>query len=678
MATIPGVLIFGGVNVQGGRTGNAPDVYSTTAKVAGNLAGAEFWDHTLMRIIPDGSDAEPTASSLSWWPWFDENLGTVYTTASGTSTTLTVTPDPGWTTNQWAGSTVTTSSTGFGLDNFKVAVVSNTSDTLTVASWTVAITAGMKAWLNEGRFSDYHAVTGFRSAGETASLSATRGGGAVRQNGAGIGWDAGLIRELWANVYTASPYFVAAKYAAPNSADEYASAGTARTNFEAWLTKLNSAFALRYPSDSLSWSYVLLDHVYEDVDAWIAEYPTTTKLLAYQANVEAEISWLRSSSALNNSTARVFLCDHSTDLRAADEIATSGATSSSYRRGAHAAIAAADSNVRAIDFDGAGLPTRGASQQTYSRDADQEFYAQSVYWREGAELIAKNVELWEAGAATASDGVMPVYILIGDSIEVGSILAAYSTALDSGSLTAGVRNPNQRIWNRTNQAIETYNAHDNSQTSGSTAATGSAGADFSLTAALAARHPYTGFVLIKRASNSSAFATEATAYDANENGGVWTSGTTGEHFDELADDVAGAYQAVNVQLGKQAELRGIFVGLGTNDAQTVGGGAAFATALGGFVDQLRYRYGTVVAGKATPVIWRMPQLGTQGRLYDELVAIRTALTDKAEADEQFIAQNVDDLERESDNIHETPAATVSRGYRIDRDLATIELPNCNA
>lgn len=677
MATIPGVLIFGGVNAHGGRAGNAPDVYSTSSKVSSGLAGAQFFDHELMRIIPDGSDAEPTATSLSWWPWFDENLGTIYTVASATSTTVTVTPDPGWTTDEFSSSTVTTSSSNAGFDNFKTAVSSNSSATLTVASWDVTPSAGHKLWLNQGRFSDYHAVTGFRSSGESSS-AATRGGGAVRQDGVGIGYDAGLVRELWQNVYTAAPYFVAAKYTSTSSTDAFAAAGSARTAFETWLAKLEAAFALRYPSDTLAWSYVLLDQVYEDVDAWIAEHPTTTKRDAYRTNLEALIAYLRGASVLNNSTARFFLSDHSATLRAADETAAVGSSSASYRRGVHADVALADSNVRAIDFDGAGFSTRGATQQAYSRDADQEFYAQSVYWRGGAELISRRIEQWEAGTPTAADGVLPVYLLIGDSFEVGSITSAYSSALDSGSLVDYVRDERERIWNRTNQALEAYNAHDNSQTSGSTSSTSLAGPEFSLMGSLRALHPQTGFALVKRAGKTSALATQYAAYGANEDGGVWLKSTTGEHWDALADDVAGAYQAANVQLGKQVQLRGIFVGLGTNDAATEGGGAAFASALGGFVRVLRARFGTVVDGKQVPIIWRLPQLGVADRLYEELVTIRTALRDYASSDGQFIAQNVDDLERGSDNLNETPAATVKRGRRISTNLATIALPNCDA
>ena len=676
MATIPGVLIFGGVNVQGGRSGNAPPAVVSLAEVLAGRAGAQFYSYDILRVTPDGTDGEPTASSLSWWPWFDQNLGTLYTVSAATATTVTVDPDPGWTTNEWAGSKVTTSSTALGFDNQAIAIVSNTSDTLTVASWTATPTLTGSLWINEGRFSDYAALTAYRTQGELASVSATRGGGAIAQAGVGLGWDVGLVRELWQNVYTDAPYFVCAKWASPSDASLYGSAGATRTSFETWLAKVNAAFALRYPSDTLQWSYVFLDHVYEDIDAWIAEYPATTKLLAYQTNLEAEIAWLRGATVLNNASCRFLLSDHSTAIRNVDEVAASGTSSWAWRQGVHATIAAADSNVRAIDFNGAELPTRGVSITVYDPDGDQEFYDQQVYWRDGAKLIAKSIELWEAGAATAADGVMPVYILIGDSMEVGRVTTAYTTALDSSVLTADARDARQRIWNRTNQAVEAYNAHVNSQTSGSTGSTAKAGPEFSLTAALMDRHPDTGFVIIKRASNGSALATEASAYDAEEDGGVWVDGTTGEHWDELAADVKNAYQAVNVQFGRQAELRGIFVGLGTNDASVADSGATFEAALDGFVGRLRHDYGTVVAGKQTPVIWRLPQLGVAGRIYDELVTIRAALRAKAAADPQFIAQDVDDLARETDDLHETPAASVTRGYRINDDLTTVALPNC--
>lgn len=678
MATIPGVFIIGGTNVQGGAIGNTPASEVTLLAAIAGKAGLEFYAPEIYKVVPHGTDGEPNADTISWWPWFDQNLGTLYTVDSATATTVTVTPDPGWTVNEWEDNTVTTSSTNLGFDNKQIAISSNTSDTLTVAAWTATPTNGAILWMNEGVFEDYAAITAYRTTTEQGAVSATRGGGAIAQGGNGIGWDAGLVAELWENVWDVSPYFVCAKFVSIDDTSDYASAGAVRTAAEDFFAKVDAAFAARYPSDTVEWRYIIHDRSFEDITAWIAEYPTVTKLLSYGADLTAEIAWLRSSSMVNNADARVLLIRPDSEILEAASVAASGASSWPWLTGRMQDVVDADEDalVRTVDFNGANLPTRSSAVNVVDPTANREYYSQHVYWREGAKLISKAIELWEAGAATAAAGVMPVYVLLGDSIEVGHVNSSYSSALDSDVYTATARDPRQRIWNRSTQAVEVYDAHNNSQTSGSTALTGSAGAEFSLTQRLMERHPDTGFVLIKRASASSGFATESSAYDANENGGVWLEGTSGEHWDALEEDIENCYQAINVQFGKQAELRAVYAGLGTNDAAVAGGGAAFEAALPAFVASIRNKFGTVVAGKATPFIWRVPHLGTASAIYDEMIEIRAALKAYAATDAQFLAQNVDDLERQSDNIHETAASNVTRGERIDDLIELIELPNC--
>lgn len=675
MATIPGILLLGGEGVQGGSVSNSPSSTVSTAEVLAGRAGGQFFDQSgVGRVVPADDSGDPSATTLSWWPWYDDTFGDVYVIGSATATTVTVSPDPGWTVDEWAGSKVSTSSLGLGLDNTRVAVISNTSDTLTVASWTTTPVVASSLWLDEGRFTDYAAMTAFRTAGE--SSSPTRGGGAYAQGGTGFGWDAGLLPLLWEEVFTSSPYFAFAKFAAAADTADYNAAGGQRTVAETWMAKVNAAFALRYPSDTVEWKYIILDYSTEDLDAFIAELPLFTQLASYDDDLNAQIAWLRGAAMANNADARVLLLNHDTTMREADATAAGAAINlvGAMHTG-HALVAAADTDVRAVDLNGANLPLRNDSAYNYATDADKEFYAPQVYWRDGAKIISRAIELWEAGDGTASDGVMPVYILFGDSIETGEITPTYSTALDSDIYTATARDARQRIWNRTNQAVEAYDAHTNTQTSGTS--TTSVGAHFSLTHKLMLRHPDTGFVLIQRGSSSSGLATSSAAYSAGS-GGTWLSGVSGENWEEFNDDVANCYNAINVQFGRQAQLRAIIVGLGSNDAATAGGGASFADALDNFVAEMRDKWGHVVEGKATPIIWRVPQIGlANGMIYDEVIEIRNALTNKAADDPQFIAQNVDDLERKSDDIHETAAANVTRGERLDGEIAKIELPNCS-
>lgn len=681
MANIPGIFIIGGGSVQGGSSSNS---FSSVVTVADPTAGVPFYDTSILRVTPDDSTGASQSTALSWWPWYDDDLGDPHTTAAGaTTTTITANVDPSWTTNEWAGFEVANSAPSFaGLENQSVTIISNTSDTLTVASWPGATpTVGTTFWINEGGFSDYAPVGGFRPLVEVlANGIPTRSGSSIAQGNQGIGWEAGLIPELLEHVYTVAPYFVCVKFAGGGDTNGYASAGTDQTLAEAYMVRAKAAFTAKYPSDTLVFEHIIIDLTHNDVDSWITVGASPWGNLAtYATDLAATIAWLRTSTMGDNATAVVHLLNHDNLLRAVDG-AAAGLTIAPMALTAigHAAVSADDATVRLIDFENENLPTRGPSMLTeLTSGADQEYYAAPIYWRDGPILMRKSIELANAGAATASDGVMPVYILIGDSISVGAITAAYSTARDSGTLTATARDARQRIWNRTNAALEPYDAHDNSQTSG-TASPTLAGEDFSLTQELMLRHPDTGFVLIKRASSGSAFRTESTAYSAGS-GGTWLKSVASEHYDELADDIAAAYQAVNVSLGKQAELRGVFVNLGTNDpAEGTGttAGADFVAALPAFVTNIRNDFGTVVDGKATPFVWRIPQLGIPSRLNSELLAIRAGLVAYAATDAQFIAQNVDDLERGSDDLHETPASNITRGQRIAVELDKIALPNC--
>jgi hypothetical protein len=675
MATRPGILIFGGGDVQGGLTGNAPAALVTPSTLT---PLSEFYSLDLLRVTPDnGTTGASQSAALSWWPWFDDQGGTVYVVASGaTSTTVQVTPDPSWTVDEWAGFTVTNSlpSPGFGFENHKIAVISNTPDTITVASWTTTPTAATGLHFNKGTFEDYHPVGAWRTVTELAA-PAYRGGASTAQLNVGVGYDAGLVRELYENVFTADPYFVMAKFATLDTAVDYASAGSERTAFETWLTKVEAAFAVRYPLDTLVWKYVIDSLAPNDVNDWIVNTGTAAaRITSYLADVQARMAWLRGASVLDNSTCRFLFLNHDHSIRGVDLPAGIPWTASQ-----HTAAAGADANVRTVEFDGRGFANHGPGASLQQPSEDRRHYSPHVYFDEAPPIIRKAIELWEDGNAPNVDGAIPVYVLIGDSIEVATNLTTtYTTALGSSTLTTTVRDTRQKIWNRASGAVETYRAHYNSLTSGTAQAapTALAGPEFSLTHELMKRHPDTGFVIIKRASNSSALVANATAYSSGT-GGRWSkSYAATEHYDEMRADIENAIQSVNVTLDKQAELMAFIVGLGTNDAAVAGGGALFAAELPVFCTNLRDDFGTHVTGKDTPIVWRMPQLGASTAINVEMLAVRAALVARTGIDPQFRAMNVDDLERAADDLHLTPASTVAFGRRYDDELNFVELPNC--
>jgi hypothetical protein len=273
---------------------------------------------------------------------------------------------------------------------------------------------------------------------------------------------------------------------------------------------------------------------------------------------------------------------------------------------------------------------------------------------------------------------IPVYVMIGDDLIVGKHCdEAFTGALESPTLTNTARNANQKIYNRATTTVVAYDAHNNSNTSGTAAAAPHpAGPDFSLTQQLYTRHASTGFVLVKRGSNNSTLIANDTAYSSGT-GGRWSKTyASTEHYNELSTDITNAFSQINSALSKQAVVMGFFVSLGTHDQTVAGGGALFNTELPTFVSNLRSDFGTHFVGKDTPVIWRRPALSATGAISAEATTIRNALAARAVADTQFRVMDVDDFELSSDGINEIASHTILAGQRYDIELNFIALPNC--
>jgi len=672
MADVPAIAYIGSAMVQGGANPNAEYTSSGTYETE------HLRDKDAHRVCPDSdSDGAPTASSLSWFPWFDGNAGTVYVVSGATSTTVTVTPDPGWTTDEWAGYKVTNNNlSGLGFRNKNIAVVSNTSDTVTVSAWTATPETGAGVWFNEGQWKDVSMVGAWRTYTEVlASAVPTRSGASYAQNNNGAAPDQMLVRQLWKNTYKASPYFQLWKYAhAAATTGGWNDGGTARTAYTTEKARVDAAWTALANGNTLRWDYAIIDQSDLDVYSWRTSGGTPSNALLYEDDLEEMIAWLRSASVFNNSSLKVILLSHDAKIRATQTPAGI-AVANRY----HQAIALADSNVRVCNLDGLELALRGqdAAVPTWQGE-DSYYYSTSVYQREYPQEIRKTIDLWQQGAAPNVKNAIPVYVFIGDSLAVGTHCdETFTGSLESPTLTNTVRNSAQKIYNRSTGNVEAYNAHDNSNTSGSApAAPHAAGPEFSLTAELYARHPDTGFVIIKRGSNSSTLVADGTSYSSGT-GGRWSkSYAATEHYDEMRADIENALQYINVTLEKQAELMGFFVSLGTNDQAVSGGGDLFTNELPIFVRNLRSDFGTHTSGKDTPVIWRKPQLNAGTAVNAEALQVRAALVARAAADKQFRLMDVDDVEISTDNVHETARGTIIIGQRFDAELNYVALPNC--
>jgi len=660
MANVPSILLIGDTMIQGGQPG------VLAALTAAGLTELEtFGDFEVLKIVPsDATTGAPTANSLGWYPWFDGAYGsTLYTVDSSTSTTITVSPSPGWTVNEFVNRIVSViNSTTIGFSRRR-SILSNTADTITVSSWTGATPAPGRLFFigDPGAWTDYHAAAGWLHSSESGVVVSTRGGSSWQALGNGIGPDAGLIHRLL-EIHPQAPRFQLAKYAGvATTVGNWGTAGSGiRTAFESFKSDMDTAWAALANGNTLSWDLVVLDNSQRDVLNWAS---SPANALQYKTQLQNWISYLRTT--LGNATAKIILVNHD---RAINNILS--ANGSLYANSVHREVAAADANVSLISLEGQRL--RGDDPSFGIPSENREFYAASVFWDQYATKVAKTYELMLSGAPTSYDGGYPVYMLIGDSIAVGQVNETYTTQLNSPTLTGTVRGSEQGIYNRGTGQVEAYNMADNSNTSGTVVTTG--GPEVSLMHELEQLHP-DGFVLIKRASNSSSLAQQLTAYvGTGSQGGIWANTVASQHWDELVADYEGALAYINTTLGKQGDLRGIFVVLGTNDAAVAGGGAVFTAALQPFINDLRETFSTRTSGKDLPIIWRKPQLDVVTALPDEILAIREALEARAIADDQLVLVNVDDLERDAtDDIHETPESTIIDGQRMVASLSTIAL-----
>jgi hypothetical protein len=654
MAVVPGVLIIGDYQVQGGDPGLTASWDSLAQTPLSYLRNRE-----VMRITPDNTaTGAPTASTLSCWPWYDGNAGDLLIVTASSATTATCTlggGSPGWTTNEWAGRIFTVCNStpfyGIGFER-RAQVISNTANVLTFASGTVP-TVGAIAFVGEGIFGDYHPVGGYLNTTELGQPS-TRGGSSFQATGLGVGPDATLIRRLFADTYTTAPYFHCWKYAtAVGVSVGWGDGGSIRTPFLAEKTRVDAAATAR--GNAIAWKHAVIDLSTADLEAAIVS-PAT--ILTYEAKLREMIDWLR-TVVQDNADLPIYLVSHRNDL-----FATTGAGASPWLRAAHAAIVLDTANVTIVDLESTEPGTSGEFGTT-----EIVQYSQQGYFDYG-EKVARAIRNQTLGVASTASGGFPVYILIGDSICTGPATTAWVTASVSPRITGPtigslLRPSNQKVWRRGTTSIEVFLPGTNSNTSGSTGFAAYSGPELSICAALGDIHP-DGFALIKRGSNGSALATQLGAYAAPGDYGRWIKAAD-EHYPELQDDFAGCVQYINENYDKQADMRGMFAILGQNDqaASASVGGTAFAAALLPFVTNVWTDFSTRSSGTRFPIVWRQPQDETASVNATAIAEIRAALAELAETEPQFAVVDVDDLERDkTDNLHETPDSCVETGYRM--------------
>lgn len=648
MPTVPGVLLLSGYGGQGGLPALMP------IPPLGNQL-RYLNERDLFRFVPQAADGTQLAT---YRPWYDGTSGPQHQVDEGASTTtvIKVTPNPGWTVNQWALRPVTlTSITAAFLGQavqVPYGVVSNTADTVTING--THNFHGLTDWqlrIGQGRFTQYHACPGF--------VGPLGGGGSAWQTGgAGIGPDVRIVPELDRRVFPSSPHFYFAKFCSPGSlATAWVSGGAARAAFLTELALMNAAAALE--GNTIQWVAAGIDFADNDLRELAANNTLVgTHVGLYQTNMGDFINFLRGSGALNNSGCKILLTNHHPDIWGVGAPLAAAAL-----RNANFALAASMSNVALLEMGDATFAPLAGAQEVANYNAERQHYSFPSILKYGDKFVTLTQRMLTAAPAAVASTGFPLYLLLGDSIMVGQIPALWMANTASEKLIGPgpgtVKPDGQYIFNKIANQFEAYNPNTNSNTAGTV--TGLAGPESAFIDALSVQHP-NGFGVIKIASNGATLVKPVT-YIPNTAGGRWAK-TAGELYPEMLSLVAAAKEHINDVLGLQADFRGIHISLGHNDAPTAPDGIAYAAALPAFVTNLRQDLTTRTSGAAFPICFRLPQAGVGGTDPSAIATVRNALELLAKTDGKVRVINCDDLERDrTDDLHENPQSAVTHGYR---------------
>lgn len=670
MATVPGVLYISSYMGQGGL----PALQSL--QPIGNQA-QYFNDRDLFRYVPGNVDG---TEGVGFKPWYDGTAGTGYEIDEGASTTTTVrvTPSPGWTVNEFAGRTATLFNL-FGVSTnplqlqLQLPITGNTADTLNFASGVPStLTANGFVRVGTGRFVTYHPIAG--AVGPLASH-----GSSWQAGGQGVGPDARMVSRIYDRIYPTSPQFYFVKFCLPDTlAVGWQVGGAARTAFLSELQRVSAAAALE--GNVIRWEVVIIDNY--DSDLAVAAGDPLTYVLNYQTNQTNLINWLRSGAVLlntaapylfvNNPSLNVILANHHPDLWG-----VAAPLAAVAMRNANFAIATSLQRVALVDHASSSFAQDAVAPPTAiaNYNAERKYYSfQSMleFGEKCVDVFERQLEGLPTGGATSTG--FPLYLLIGDSIGVGQIPQDWMANAASLSLIGPgpgtVKPEGQYIFNKLSNSFERYNPNTNSNTSGTV--NDKAGPEASIIAELAKQHA--SFGLAKHCSNGSSLVNTIAAFTGGgTSGGRWAK-TAGEHYPLALDVVTACKSYINGTYSKQADFRGVIVSLGHNDATSGAAGAAFAAALSTFVTNLRQDLSTRTSGKDFPIIFRLPQATALGANASGIGNVRAALLALAKVDGQVRVVEVDDLERDRvDDLHETPESSIISGRRCSSALVSASI-----
>jgi hypothetical protein len=629
-------------------------------------AQGSYWTNFANR--PLVMQTVPTSGN-AYQPWWDGTAGTLRQSNAATSTTVTVSPSPGWTVDEHAGKFVKVDA-GVGAPVLGIAqrreILSNTADTLTVATAWATNPTNSTIHIEEGAWVKYDHI---RSA-DILAFKVTQGTEGdnwfANQNGS-FGATA-MLMQLLKQRHSAAPYFRLFKRAYNVSGIAAWAAGAAWTNFQAeWADA-----AAKYGADTVDPTALILDCAFTDINDVNTSY--LLQLITFIGQVR---------TFLSAPNLPILLVNPASAILQQTKTQTIGPQTIPYARiirGVNSQLRGLVQNVRLVDMEGLEFAAENAfANLAGTLPTNPTDYSTDSHLMLGQKVYNEIVRHYADGPTLPVGGGIPTFVMIGDSQARGfsspqyAVLGGEASLLGANTL-ANVMG-NELIWDGADQQIEPYDLTINSNTVGDVTAQ-YYGPDATFIRRMGREFP-NGVLLLKVASGGASMAAESLA-----------SGALGT-FDPVANTLWGTLTAAWASLRAVAleelsatpDVLGVAVLLGDNDCRQTSDAAAFDAKLPGFVPSLRSLFTTRTTGGVLPVAFHLPPQhrdnGGQSvlGLPSAREAVRQSLLAYGLIDQAFGVAAEDGLElRRDDLIHYSGEANHEIGTRLAEVLLALAEP----
>ncbi len=642
MAAIPTYVYIGGKQLNGGE-GLSDRPYTEGAVFAGlgGLWGIYRNWPKFNKCVPADPTTGLAPASPAYAPYWDGYIArTTNTSTSATANTLSVSPSPGWTTNAYAGCTISiTSGTGSGQDRY---VLSNTADTITVTEdWTTNPTAS--GFALKGAWVVYHHTN-------SASTSVVPGAKGDRwyEFGGGITPNT-MLMQLLGERHSTAPYFKMFKVAVNGGIG----VGTAPLNGVGWTQVVDQydAAVRAMVTDTPSVQAVIIDG---------SDYDIESANQSYAAHLQTVVTAARAKWA----TALILLVSHHVDMNPSGLYPTASAVARDVNR----TVAAANADVKVFDMNWAKFAPNSVASYA-AEDASPEFYDSESYIQAGARIY-NAIEAWRTDAPAAQPGSgIAVVAMVTDSqgTTLNANYAIYGRQSSILGAVGGTVRSGQYIWNGDTRQVELYDADANAGTE-PVVYSGQFGFEATMMKRLAETYP-DGVVVFKYTKSGAAVTEEAADNDG-------ASGSYESAANDLLPDLTAAWNdfrsAVFRDLNRTPDCVGMVLAVGDNDTFADATATAFAESMPILIDDLRDVFTTRSSGTLPAVCLQPPKhiTLTGGQSAHGIATARESIRatiaslPSVRSLVTVLTSNADryELVRDDGNIHYGGEATYAIGY----------------